>query len=874
MAGGARDTQDMIKYLLREQLATDLQLNMDISMALNKYLSRTDTTDAVYEKLLEILAASVNIDSSILNRGLKYATSQMPINPPSLVVCDKLERFFEGQKAKCKADLYGVMKNILQSLRNRRSGDFSAAAKSISAPSTPQSRPASNSSSNIQAALMLQPSSPPSISGYTTRPIRMIHDFTLIRTPPKWFPPGTLSSLIDSGLFGWHFRRTSTPSTHAFPSFLYLRESILLGDQASLATALNIVRVSQKTEDLQLCRDIESMLKRKSPALFQYKHYKEQQPLSLKPEEIHRVISCLVSPPDEDPVIRNYASGIFIKLFMDLHCSGDIDGTDGVLMVLFEMIDSPQVETRIHVFDLLFNMSLHANMLEDNLAVKITHGRDGQRLRISSSTMGIYELQSIIFQKLKDVLLWLYTAEEEDESVWSAAFKCLLYFIIKEGHVSMNLFRQIDLRIVASFLKHLRGLGDEAERQIIRLAMNHCYKIDRFDINAFLSAIDISTVVHLYMKTRSREVRNNMFYVIFEVIIDNLVRKKQIQQNSDQIGVIFELLRRFDAPQLLQNVFKFCKEKVFVENFVKFVFLDRLKNDPAMAEITPKLDRSFIITVLYDIMKMTQTHWQLEKEFEAGYIHTTTTNEYRETEFNTLKALIGSQLDSDRRQGEAWLFSLLKLENDRGKTCRQHAETLFSQFAYHTSVIARRSYITVSDRMITFAKTSLPENPSEEQYGHLFRLLNESLLRLVDAQERNEQNLMEMWDIIVNLVGVQALRQSEGPYAELPADTNYDMILQGHLAVMTYLLHRVDVRILHHIYTNLVGPTYRNAKAVVLLLITELCKNKHNLNAVQGLGFFKEQMFSKDSRIVLFASNFIVYHFHYEFPSKVGSILL
>ncbi len=35
--------------------------------------------------------------------------------------------------------------------------------------------------------------------------------------------------------------------------------------------------------------------------------------------------------------------------------------------------------------------------------------------------------------------------------------------------------RRVDLRVITAFLKNLRNLGDETERQIVRLMMNHWY---------------------------------------------------------------------------------------------------------------------------------------------------------------------------------------------------------------------------------------------------------------------------------------------------------------------------------------------------------------------------------------------------------------
>lgn len=91
----------------------------------------------------------------------------------------------------------------------------------------------------------------------------------------------------------------------------------------------------------------------------------------------------------------------------------------------------------------------------------------------------------------------------------------------------------------------------------------------------------LSFVIEQYVECRSVEACDNLFLVvspsslfvffffffsqfltfcfaqIYDYVIANLVEEKKLESSSEQIQVLLEMLRRFEAPQFFATVFKF-----------------------------------------------------------------------------------------------------------------------------------------------------------------------------------------------------------------------------------------------------------------------------------------------------------------------------
>jgi hypothetical protein len=53
------------------------------------------------------------------------------------------------------------------------------------------------------------------------------------------------------------------------------------------------------------------------------------------------------------------------QLLVDMYVSDPAAASRIMLSLLFEMLDSSQTYTKVHAFNLLFNLSVHMNLLEE-----------------------------------------------------------------------------------------------------------------------------------------------------------------------------------------------------------------------------------------------------------------------------------------------------------------------------------------------------------------------------------------------------------------------------------------------------------------------------------------------------------------------------
>lgn len=79
--------------------------------------------------------------------------------------------------------------------------------------------------------------------------------------------------------------------------------------------------------------------------------------------QMEEITNAMVAPRNDN---RLTASKIFIKLIIDAFVQDDVQvATTLLLTVLTEMIESPNIEARVHAFNLVFNLSVHVNMFEE-----------------------------------------------------------------------------------------------------------------------------------------------------------------------------------------------------------------------------------------------------------------------------------------------------------------------------------------------------------------------------------------------------------------------------------------------------------------------------------------------------------------------------
>lgn len=115
-----------------------------------------------------------------------------------------------------------------------------------------------------------------------------------------------------------------------------------------------------------------------------------------------------------------------------------------------EMLRSKDIDTRIHAFDLLFNLSIHINLFEE---IKLEEDKSNPNDNSTSTAYKPMEMLQInLYNLLSDMLLCIQTIfiililiifdlivilhrRETEPRVWQAALSLTLYFICNIGYI-------------------------------------------------------------------------------------------------------------------------------------------------------------------------------------------------------------------------------------------------------------------------------------------------------------------------------------------------------------------------------------------------------------------------------------------------------
>lgn len=382
-------------------------------------------------------------------------------------------------------------------------------------------------------------------------------------------------SLATTSVFGSQLRRLSTSAGVKGSD---VSDDLRIHDSETVRNHIKIVSMAKKQEEEQLYKQAGLVtLRRKGVQLFQYIYYKDQLPLSLPPEEMEQVVNSVVSSPQEDHESCLIASKILIKLLVDMYCSDGDAASRLLLSLLFEMLESSQTHTKVHAFNLLWNLSIHMNLLEEIATLPEEGGEGGGRE--TDAYKRIQAIQEDLFAVVKEMLLFLFHKGEKDEKVWSAALNCALFFITNQGRLDKAKLGSLDPRILPTIITSIETLSDEMYRQLMRCFVNMLYT-DKQELNVklLLRACPggISWIIRHYVRCRSDVVRGNLFTVIFHYILYKIKRTKK-----QKAAMILQLLASVHAPLYFTQLFR-SPPPNFVKDFMTFMH-DQLQIAPSFA---------------------------------------------------------------------------------------------------------------------------------------------------------------------------------------------------------------------------------------------------------------------------------------------------
>ena len=162
---------------------------------------------------------------------------------------------------------------------------------------------------------------------------------------------------------------------------------------------------------------------------------------------------------------------------IDQYCAGNIAATQEALSIFFEMLEGDS-ESKVHAFNLLFNLAVHVNLMMEHLprlegealpgaapsppVSQLMQSRSaavaqllGSRVEMAKLHVALYRwfisepdakhLQMVsddLYTKLCEMLLWMVHRRVHDQAAWQTAFQSFVTFVASVGHVDKARYAQ------------------------------------------------------------------------------------------------------------------------------------------------------------------------------------------------------------------------------------------------------------------------------------------------------------------------------------------------------------------------------------------------------------------------------------------------
>eukprot|EP00697_Spironema_sp_BW2_P004947 gnl/Spiro4/16687_TR8974_c0_g1_i1.p1 gnl/Spiro4/16687_TR8974_c0_g1~~gnl/Spiro4/16687_TR8974_c0_g1_i1.p1 ORF type:complete len:922 (-),score=164.29 gnl/Spiro4/16687_TR8974_c0_g1_i1:196-2910(-) len=858
-------------FLSTPQLA-DPAVLLSNQRNLVRCLSDSQAIDYVYSKVLELGRE----DTCRTPRVAAFLVAYLPSYPPSSSILHDVAEFCTETLAS-----HTYIRGLARTLVHART--LSSKLLGLPTPSQDENIPTGPSRPGLVIAHLM-----------CARPSSVVF--------PQELAPCTL---LQSSLFGSHLRRTPQPpagtGTSAHVSIrpdpeLDLSDALQLTDIPATQRKIDTVGWHKKCEELAAYRESGSLpVHRKGPHLFNYKFYSEQDTLKLRAFELELVFDTIVrscvntTPPPagvsfadgfaSDPAgndassARIAASQIAIKLFMDIIVHGSALERAQIICPFLEMLQADHADVRAHAFNLLFNLGCHVHLLTESELQHIWQEEGVHDPQLESGTNAIENIIEELFLHCAEMALALVQRHESDAAVWSVCINAIMFFVAVDGSLLMERVLKLDPRVVAALATQNQCVV--AERYFIRMVAARVYGPDNsLDLEILSRLGGISFIIKMYLRVRSLEAKRNLFVVLFDYTVSMLRQRKQhrhITPADPQIVVIFELMKRFRAAELFPAIFKFLPDKL-VETLVRFMFFEKMKRDPKYSDICGHLDKTLIVAFLYEMEKLASQHNKLVAEFETR-CGEQLRGDLSEEHFSILQSLLNSNDESDRHQGQLWLFALYKnAQSDSLTALRDKVDGMIDSLVLSPNPQTRRVYLDFTDCLILMYKNKL-QSCDDPRLTTLFRPLNRNLSRMVVAREKNVSNIMCIFDMVLSFVGIRASSLPTDPYEDTPRDTDYALFLHGELIIPLYLLKFVNLSVFYHLFVHLPEKTFADARAMLLLLIIEKCRNATLFDSIGGVKFFRGLVSDRDAKVAYYASRFLLQQVMEERPDQYKSIL-
>lgn len=676
---------------------------------------------------------------------------------------------------------------------------------------------------------------------------------------------------MEAKMKGQPWRHLGTADVHCRDQLLQSSSVTTATNSSSARPHLRAITASKRTKPgpHQIWEDSSvSTFRPRARPLFHYRHYSEQQPLRLNPAEVCEVIAAVcseTSSPNANITAApsrltnksgkpsmDVAVSVLIKLVIDMYVLDSGTAAPLTLSMLEEMLSSPKVASRARAFDLILNLGVHAHLLEpmitnDASTPEEEYGQESyfsEEARLATqgtrktepmvkteASSAIDKFESWILSILYEILLLLVQIEEKEESVWSSALSCLLYFVCDRGKIWRNRLNGLDIRVVKMLLETSRtnSWAEIVHSTLICMLTNLFYQVPDAPIKAvsntpmfLVDQVDLIGGIEFifleYSLANSREERRNLYLVLFDYVMHQInetcIANGISEYGDDEIQSLSSLLTLADAPEAF-----YISVKLGVEGIVEILrgsisaALSRYPNSERLHMLLEKITGKFDTIIssfthldneFSHMMQITKSH-KLLKSIEDGVLGSSGMKV--KLSWATLHSLLHSERIAYRQNGYIWLGDLLIAEITEGNDIWSNIRNLQQKIALaavHDSLAAsdvplpiwlmcrllksknnliRWGFLFVLQRLLMRCKCLLDENKhhssSTEVVGHIERnsrlekanavidIMSSGLYLVAQINETDRMNILKMCDILFSQLCLKVPRATAMPFEDV-----------------------------------------------------------------------------------------------------------
>lgn len=635
--------------------------------------------------------------------------------------------------------------------------------------------------------------------------------------------------------------------------------------------------------------------------LFHYKYYRDQVRLGVSEAEMADVVGAVVAPPDAKT--RQMASKVLIKILVDIYCAADAVAIDAISAVFLELL-AGDTDSRVHAFNLAFNLSVHLYLLEE--AYPLQAGNAHAMSHYAGALTRIGLMQDDVFAKLGLMLAHCAQRNERDAAVLETALAVLLYFILDNGALNEPRARCLAPGVALMFLSGLT-LAPRSEAVLVRLLVLACYRHSRAETLATDSTVQslesvvgsVAPVLALYASARSRAACNDLFCLLLDYVVA-CMRQRAVAMHASQAEAIRSLLLAFDAPVHFARLGAHTPAK-FVEVFLRHLFFEQMRRTDALAEAAKAVDKTAIVVTLYDLEKLGASCSALPSEAVPGLAalcDPATPAASAAAMQAELLAMLCSPALAERAAAVARLAHVYSLaapgapvassDGDSpaatpapaaateafAVTGAARAGEVFgacmsallatgSACSYH-----RQTALDVAERCVLWRAAAIEPAGDEAGVQLLMHTLNDVLGAFVRAGERHAAVLLRMVELVLRVIAVP----NGGTPCAAMADTLAEAYLAGQAVLARELVKLLDVALVAHVFRCL-PPSASAARVVLLAMIICKASQRRTLAAVGGMAFFTALLRDSDERVAYVAAQFLAEQLMTEKPDQYRALL-